>query len=125
MTDDDARAAIRAAITKYHDLTIDGLGGLDRRNFKARQKALFDEENVRAFKDAMEWFGLVRRGPVDKGYGSYGVKHTIERWGETYIANGSVIAAADASGIEIERCISGINARLGVASSKGWPRSKH
>ena len=121
MTDDDAGAAIRAAITKYRDLTIDGLSGPDRKHFKTRQKALFDDEHVLAFKDAMIWFGLVRRAAVRRGFGSYGVKHVIERWSENYIANGSCIAAAIASGIEIEHC-DGINARLGISGPKGWPR---
>ena len=68
----------------------------------------FQPEYLRQFRTACEYyheFGL------DKGVGSYGLKHRIERWGMTlerggltgYVTNGCAIAAAVMCGYKTVR----------------------
>ncbi|KIZ38072.1 MULTISPECIES: hypothetical protein [Rhodopseudomonas] len=117
-----AHDAISQVMARCPDLTIDGLNGRKRENFDERREALLSESGVREFEIARVWLSEVpARATPNKVCDSYRVKHVIETWAGTYVANGACIAAALSIGIAIAECPSGINAWLGIAGQRKWP----
>jgi hypothetical protein len=122
MTNTDARAAIADVMARYPDLTIDGLNGHRRSSFSELRAELLSDSGTREFEHARAWLSMVpRRQSPNRDCDSYRIKHVIERWCGTYIANGACIAAALANGVPISTCPSGINAWLGIAGQRKWP----
>ncbi len=122
MENTDARAAIADVMARYPDLTIDGLNGHRREDFNERRAALLSESGIREFEHARCWLSMVpRRTSPNRDCDSYRIKHVIEHWVGTYVANGACIAAALSLGMAISMCPSGINAWLGIAGQRKWP----
>jgi hypothetical protein len=55
---------------------------------------------------------------------SYGLKHEIENWAETYVSNGACICAAIEAGLTIKAIPNSPNAYIGVALHGMGTRSK-
>jgi hypothetical protein len=115
-------AALADVMARNPDLTIDGLDGHRRSDFCDLRSALLSESGVREFEIARTWLSEVPRRTVpNRDCDSYLVKHVIEAWAGTYVANGACIAAALSLGIQIRPCPSGINAWLGIGGRRRWP----
>jgi hypothetical protein len=114
-------AALRDAMAKQPDLTIDGLAGPTRNAFAERRAEL--EKGVDQFERAVTWLTLVppRQSPNRRHGHSYEVKHAAQRWAGGYISNGALIAAALHLNLPIHQCPSGINAWLAISSRRSWP----
>jgi hypothetical protein len=116
MTDGEARAAIQAVLEKHPDLTCNGFERPDDEGFEQRRADI----PIEAFKRSVAWLSHVpkiKRG----GASSYRLKHVAERWSDSYIPNGAMIAAAVYMGFRIEPLPSHINVLIGVASARRWP----
>lgn len=110
-------------IMKEHtDLDIDGLSGERRLDHRARRAALLGAYDQ--FDDAVRWLSAIpRRKAANRNAGySYFLKHVVEDWSGSYIANGVLIAAALYLKFPIARCPSGINCWIGVAGKRYWPK---
>ena len=79
---------------KYPDLTQYGFGGKG-------------EIRMEAVNLCAEWLlahdGLDRRKTINTAWGSYSIKHAVERDKDTYIANGELICAALVLGYKMRK----------------------
>ncbi len=116
----DTRAM--SALAQHPDLCIDGFRHTTRRGpypsndaeFAERRAMFMEPEYLRQICTACKY---IREFGIDKGGGSYGLKHWIERWGqetglEGYITNGCGILAAVLSGYKLVRKRNSPNCRF-------------
>lgn len=109
-------------VMKVHpDLTLDGLAGDKRANFKQRRAELLGASDQ--FAKAVAWLEQVppRKTPNERDGHSYYVKHAAENWAGGYVSNGALIAAGLYLRFPWRQCPSSVNIWLGVASRRKWP----
>jgi hypothetical protein len=106
-------AQVEAVLTAHPELSGFGLGL--NYNFRepfaerqARHKVDRDEmltpSGLVEFEDACAYIAAIGiRKTVNRNFTSYTWKHRAERWADTYICNGSMIAAAFHMGVKVQR----------------------
>ncbi len=106
-------ANVQKTLIALPDLCIDGFRHYTRRGaypstqeeFAKRRAMFLDPEYLSQIATACAYLNLFT---IDRKDGSYGLKHTVERWGreagmQRYVTNGCVILAASMSGYRIVR----------------------
>jgi hypothetical protein len=108
---DGTKAAVEAVLAAHPDLSAYGIGLYhgektlaERRAEQARwrEDMLCPDELVQ-FEDACRFIAETGiRKTVNRRHSSYGWKHIAEKWAETYICNGVMIAAAYHMGVAVK-----------------------
>jgi hypothetical protein len=105
--------ASRQVLEENPDLSANGFRFTESRfqpemppaEFERYREALVSPAGLKQIETACEYFGLF--GPTPRNW-SYGLKHDMERWGQSvglagYVSNGSAIVAAILCGYGIKR----------------------
>jgi hypothetical protein len=103
-------------LEKHPDLTCNGFEHPTDEGFEQRRADM----PIDAFKRSVAWLSHVPK-VKQGGASSYRLKHVAERWSDSYIPNGAMIAAAVHMGFRLEPLPSRINVLIGVASARRWP----
>lgn len=122
----EAQQAVLEALSKHSDLTLNGFHyhRFDKDPFEDAKSEhesrarLFSEDSLAQIATAIQWIDSVKK---IKNYkcGSYGAKHTAERWGREnslapYVANGALIVAAVYRKVRLRRDPNSPNAELAL-----------
>ena len=95
-------------ILKQHpDLSGHGWrdGGMTQTEFQQDRKWMLTPEAFVQFYNACKWIRLMDPiQSINRNVTSYGLKHMAERYQNTYIANGILIAAALDAGYRYRKC---------------------
>jgi hypothetical protein len=106
----EATEALKIAKAKFPHINAAGLMPRDKP----------DQFNIKSIATAIAFLRQFHRPIKEPNLGSYGLKHTAERWGdrhgmEPYIANGELIVAAIYLGFSIQPSDDGINAWIAIS----------
>lgn len=104
---------IKQALANHPDLCIDGFRSeihllnspYSDANFPSRREMFFEPEFLHHVVVACAYFSIFE---IDEKWGSYGLKHDIERWANEFglgrwITNGCAILAASICGYDVVR----------------------
>lgn len=122
----EAKNAVVAALSKHPGISLNGFPyrGFNRDEFEGLQSEhesrarLFSDDSLAQVATALAWIDAIKTTKTPK-IGSYGAKHSAERWGRengfsSYVANGALIVAAVYRDVPLKRVKDSPNALLGL-----------
>lgn len=122
----EAQQAVLTALRQHPDLSLNGFryNGLDKSPFDGAKSEhesrarLFSDDSLAQIATAIRWIDSVKKVKTHK-IGSYGAKHSAERWGRenglaSYVANGALIVAAVHRKVGLRREQNNPNAELAL-----------
>ncbi|MBI1252171.1 MAG: hypothetical protein GC189_11935 [Alphaproteobacteria bacterium] len=110
---EDVRAEVAAILEREPELSSYGFGKFRPSDDLAAMRAdALTESSCQEFEKAIAWLSLMKpTASLNRHATSYGYKHEVERWfaatyqGNSYVANGMLIAAALHLGLRVRRAM--------------------
>jgi len=110
------QAQLDTVMQDYPDLTSNGFGSFDIKNFKSDREDL--RNDLAGFQAACVYLSYAKQiSKINKVTTSYAYKHRVEAMGYPYLYNGTFIAAAIHMGYRLCRYPESLNASFNISDA--------